>query len=120
MKLARLPNRRVSWSPEARMELAAYYLAQSQTEKARFYVEEVLKLDPSHVSNHVLMGQILIASGDASAAVKELEQARELAPEESRVLWALFQAYTAAGRRDDAARLKAEIEKTEGKGTSPK
>lgn len=103
---------------EARMELATYYLALSQPEKARPYVEEVLRLDPSHVSGHVLMGEIQIASGDTSAAVKELEQARELAPEEGRVLWALVRAYTAAGRREDAARVKGDIEMREGKAES--
>jgi tetratricopeptide (TPR) repeat protein len=107
-------------STEARMELAAYYVSQSQPEKARLNVEEVLKLDPSHVSGHVFMGEILMSSGDASAAVKELEQAKQLAPEEGRVLWALLRAYNAAGRPDDAARVKAEIEKIEAKAASAK
>jgi hypothetical protein len=34
------------------------------------------------------------------------------------VLWALLRAYTAAGRSDDAARVKAEIEQPEEKVTS--
>jgi Flp pilus assembly protein TadD len=59
----------------------------------------------------LLKGQMLEASGDISAAIKEYEKARQSAPEDRRVRWALLRVYTAAGRREDAERIKAEIEK---------
>jgi predicted Zn-dependent protease len=108
-------NKVLAMSPsntEARLRLAEYYLAQSQPAEARQYAEEALRLEPSSLSGHMLKGEILSASSDFPGAVAELEQAKRLAPRDSRVLWALLRAYSAAGRRDDAARLKAEIEKS--------
>ena len=95
----------------ARLRLAEYYLAQSQPEKARPYLNEVLKLEPKDASAHLLMGETLTSAGDTAGAIRELELAKILAPGRGRVLWALLRAYMAAGRSDAAARIKAEIEK---------
>ena len=95
----------------ARLRLAEYFLAQSQPEKARPYVDEVLKLEPRDASGHLLMGETLASTGDTAGAIRELELAKGLAPGRGRVLWALLRAYMAAGRTDDADRIKAEIEK---------
>ena len=103
----------------ARLRLAEYYLAQAQPEKARAYLDEVLKLEPKEPSGHLLMGETLASTGDNVGAIRELELARDLAPGRGRVLWALLRAYMAAGRRDDADRIKAEIEKA-GQTGSPK
>jgi hypothetical protein len=59
----------------------------------------------------MVLGEGLIAKGDSAAGIRELEIARDSLPEEVRVRWDLFRAYTAAGRLDDAAREKSEIEK---------
>src|SRR5438105_2915518 len=95
----------------ARLRVAEYYLAQSQPEKARPYLDQVLKLEPKDASGHLLMGEMLTSTGDAVGAIRELELAKELAPGRGRVLWALLRAYMAAGRTDDADHIKAEIEK---------
>jgi tetratricopeptide (TPR) repeat protein len=97
---------------KARLELVRYYLSRSELDQARPYVDEALELDSSHPIAHLLKGQLLSASGDAAGAMRQFEDARKLAPDDSRVLWALHRAYTAAGRREEADRIKAEIEKT--------
>lgn len=115
-------HKELSLSPShipARLRLAEFYLAQSQPEKARPLLDEVLKLEPSDASGHLLMGTTLTSTGDNTGAIRELELAKTLAPGRGRVLWALLRAYMAAGRRDDADRIKAEIEKS-GQSEPPK
>jgi predicted Zn-dependent protease len=95
----------------SRLRLAEHFLAQSDAEKAESYVEEVLKREPGNASGHMLKGEMLAAKGDSAGAIRELETAREREPGRVRIRWSLLRAYTAAGRRDDAKREKAEIEK---------
>ncbi len=95
----------------ARLRLAEYYLAQSQPETARPFIEDVLRLEPGNASGHMLMGEMLAAQGDGPGAIRELELARSQEPQRVRIRWDLLRAYTAAGRRDDARRERAEIEK---------
>jgi hypothetical protein len=59
----------------------------------------------------LILGEVLIAKGDVTAGIRELEQARDQAPQTVRAHWDLLRAYTAAGRSDDAKREKEEIEK---------
>jgi tetratricopeptide (TPR) repeat protein len=95
----------------ARLRIAEYYLTQSQPEKAQPYLDEVIKLDAKNASAHMLMGEMLASKGDGPGAIRELELARDQAPQRARIRWDLLRAYTAAGRREDANREKAEIEK---------
>ncbi|MGB7846909.1 MAG: tetratricopeptide repeat protein [Candidatus Acidiferrum sp.] len=95
----------------SRLRLAEYYLAQSQPEKARPYIDAVLKLEPNNASGHLLLGEELTKTGDNDGAIRELQTARELAPQRAKVLWALLRAYRAAGRHADADGIRAEIEK---------
>lgn len=94
-----------------RLRLAEYYLTQSQPEKAQPYVDEVIKLEPKNASGHMLMGEMLASKRDGAGAIRELELAREQAPQRLRIRWDLLRAYTAAGRREDAKRERTEIEK---------
>ncbi len=94
-----------------RLRLAEYYANQSQPELARPYLDEALKLDPQNPTGHVLLGEVLAKLGDNDGAIRELELAKTLSPEKGRVLWALMRVYIAAGRTDDANRVKAEIAK---------
>jgi predicted Zn-dependent protease len=93
------------------LRLAEYYLQQSHPDKAKPYVEDVIRLEPKNASGHMLMGEVLSATGDNTGAIRELELAREQAPDRSKIRWDLMRAYTAAGRKDDAEREKAEIQK---------
>jgi tetratricopeptide (TPR) repeat protein len=95
----------------ARLRLAEYYLTQKQRERARPYLDEVIRLEPKDPSGHMLTGEMLAANGDGTGAIRELELARDQAPQRLRIRWDLLRAYAAAGRREDANREKAEIEK---------
>jgi hypothetical protein len=48
-----------------------------------------------------------------------LEAARDQAPEIVKIRWALFRAYTALGRREDAGKEKDAIEKLAQPGSQP-
>ena len=95
----------------SRLRLAEYYLAQSDSEKARPFLDEVVRLEPKNASAHMFLGELLAAKGDNSGAIRELELAREQAPTRTKIRWDLLRAYQAAGRREDASREKMEIEK---------
>jgi predicted Zn-dependent protease len=95
----------------ARLRLAEYHLTLKQPEKAQPYLDEVLRLEPKNASGHMLMGELLASKGDGAGAIRELELARDQAPQRTRIRWDLLRAYMAAGRREDANREKAEIEK---------
>jgi hypothetical protein len=58
-----------------------------------------------------MLGESLIATGDAAQGIAELEKARDQAPDRVRTHWDLLRAYTAAGRPGDAKREKEAIEK---------
>jgi hypothetical protein len=59
----------------------------------------------------MMLGEALIANGDAAGGIRELEIAREQLPGTVRIRWDLLRAYTAAGRSDEAKREKEEIER---------
>jgi len=109
-----------SFDTAARLQLARYYIQHSRAEKAKPYVDEALKLAPSNPTAHLLNGNMLEMAGDLQAAISELELARQTDPEEPQVLWALLHVYTAAGRREDAARVKDDIAKVQAKSLSTK
>jgi predicted Zn-dependent protease len=95
----------------ARLRLAEHYLTRSQPESAQPLLDEIIRLEPKNDSAHMLLGELLSSKGDVAGAIRELELARGQAPQRTRIRWALLRAYTAAGRREDASREKAEIEK---------
>ncbi len=95
----------------ARLRLAEYYLTQSLPEKAQPYLDQIITLEPKNASGHMLMGEMLASKKDGPGAIRELELAREQAPDRLRIRWDLLRAYTAAGRPEDAKRERAEIER---------
>jgi tetratricopeptide (TPR) repeat protein len=95
----------------ARLRLAEEYVKEQKLDQALPLAEEAVKLEPDHAPAHLILGEVLIARGDVTAGIRELEQARDQAPQTVRAHWDLLRAYTAAGRSDDAKREKEEIEK---------
>ena len=75
------------------------------------YAEQAVKLAPALPEAHYLLGLLLADTGDAARAIPELETARRGAPEESKIYLALSRAYAAAGRKDDARRARATLER---------
>ena len=103
----------------ARVRLAEEYVKEGRVEAALALAAEAVKLDPEDASTHLAWGEALSAKGDLSGAVRELEAARHRAPDTVGIRWALFRAYNAAGRSQDAAREKEAIEKLAQTGSQP-
>jgi tetratricopeptide (TPR) repeat protein len=95
----------------ARVRLAEQYVKVGQVDQAAALAAEALKLDPRDPSAHMALGEALVAKGDLPSAVREFEVARDQAPENVKIRWALFRAYTAMGRSEDAGKEKEAIEK---------
>lgn len=95
----------------ARLRLAEEYTKQQNPNSALPLAQEAVKLDPKRAAAHMILGEVLIAKEDSAAGIRELETARDQAPQTVRIHWDLLRAYTAAGRSEDAKREKEEIEK---------
>ena len=95
----------------ARLRLAEEFTKEQKPDLALPLAQEAVKLDPKRAAAHMVLGEVLVAKGDSTAGIRELEAAREQAPQTVRIHWDLLRAYTAAGRSEDAKREKEEIEK---------
>jgi len=67
------------------------------------------RLAPRFFMAHYVLGDVLLASGDASASVTQLETARRLAPESPEIRYSLARAYAKAGKSALAKREHAEF-----------
>ena len=95
----------------ARTRLAEEYVKEGKLDEGLRLAEEAVKLEPQDPSAHLAYGEVLSAQGDLNEAIHELETARDQAPETMKIRWALFRAYTSAGRNEQASQEKAAIEK---------
>lgn len=73
------------------------------------YAEEAVKLVPGLPLAHYLLGMLRLETGDAAAAIPELETAQKAFPEEAGVSFSLGNAYARVGRKPDAAKARAEF-----------
>lgn len=95
-----------------RILLGVEYLKRGEPDKAIEYGEMAVKLAPGNFTGHVVLGRGLSESGaDLARGVKELEEAVKLEPTSPQVRIALASAYAKAGRREEAARERAEFQK---------
>ena len=73
------------------------------------YAEEAAKLAPALPFAHYLLGMLRLDTGDAAAAISELEIAQKAFPTEAGVYFSLGKAYARVGRKEDAAKARAEF-----------
>ena len=73
------------------------------------YAEEAAKLSPQLPFAHYLLGMLRMETGDAAAAIVELEIARKAFPSEAGVYFSLGKAYARVGRKEEAAKARAEF-----------
>ncbi len=86
------------------------YLAEGKPEQARTMGEKAVKIAPQNFTAHTLLGRALADGNlDIPAGIAELEKAVSLEPGSPQVRIALASAYAKAGRRDDAAKQRAEF-----------
>ena len=92
----------------ALLELAATRATENPAEAAE-YAKRAVELSPRLPIGHYLLGQFYADSGNAEAALPELEIARRYLPEEPKVYFALGKAYAQLGRKEEAAKARAEF-----------
>jgi tetratricopeptide (TPR) repeat protein len=90
-----------------RLETAFALLRLGDYAGARPYAEDSVKLAPGLFAAHNALGQVLVDLGELSRGIAELEEAARLAPESYEMFYALAQAYSKAGRKEDAERARA-------------
>jgi predicted Zn-dependent protease len=73
------------------------------------YAEEAVKLAPGLPFAHYLLGMLRLDTGDAAAAIPELEIAQKAFPKEAGVYFSLGKAYARVGRKAEAAKARAEF-----------
>jgi len=96
--------------PQALASIAGEYLKRGEYQTALPYAEKAVDAEPGYFAAHAILGQIL-AEGelDIPRGVRELETALRIAPWQPQVHFALATAYTKAGRKEDAAKERAEF-----------
>jgi len=92
----------------ARLEIAAAKY-QTDSQGGLPYAEQAVSLNPQLPLGHFLLGSLLLDVGNAQRAITELEIARKGYPNEPQVFFALGRAYAAVGRREEAARARAQF-----------
>jgi len=93
----------------ALVTLAMEYLKRGEPENGRPYAERAVKAGPENFAARAALGRVLTDLGEVPAAIRELELAVKLAPDSPQVRIALASAYAKAGRKEDAARERAEF-----------
>jgi tetratricopeptide (TPR) repeat protein len=94
---------------EALVTIALEYERRGEPDKAIPYAQRGVESDPQFFAAHGVLGRLLANAGEVDKGVKELETARQQAPDSQQVRFSLAAAYTLAGRKDDAARERAEF-----------
>lgn len=102
-------QREIENSPEnalARLQIAYIKLRSKEAAAGLKFAEEAVRLYPRSPLGHYLLGRLLLDVGQVARAIEELEVARNLAPEEPRIHFALARAYARANRKADAERAR--------------
>jgi tetratricopeptide (TPR) repeat protein len=94
---------------EALVTIALEYEKRGELEKGIPYAQRAVETDPQFFAAHGVLGRLLAKTGEAEKGIKELEIARQQAPDSPQVHFSLAAAYTLAGRKEDAARERAEF-----------
>lgn len=105
-------KRELQISPQhvpARLQLAYEYLKRGDSATALQYAREAVKLEPDSFVARNALGRALVESGDVKGGIAELESAAKAAPQSPEIRVALASAYAKAGRKQDAARERAEF-----------
>ena len=98
-----------------------YYLAfileaEGKLDPAREKLDLALKREPRSLECNSLLGKILLKQGKPEAAVAPLEIAVAQNPDDSNIRFQLARAYQQSGRKQDAAREFAEVQRLKDRG----
>jgi len=87
---------------QARLQIAYETLRRGEAERGLPYAREAARQAPKDFTARNIHGRLLLAAGDAAAAVPELEAAVRLAPGSPEAHFALANAYQRTGRKAEA------------------
>ncbi len=93
------------------LQLSLGYIDLGRFEDALPYAEQAIQVDPSSFIAYYALGQIRMEQGDLDQAIDALKRSAELSPASPEVHFTLGRAYRKAGRKDDAARERAEFDR---------
>lgn len=105
-------RREIEISPShdgARIQLALEFLRTADYTQGLKYAREAVALAPDNFVAHVACGRLWLALDKTDRALPELRTAVKLAPRSPDAHFALSQALSQAGRKDEAARERAEF-----------
>jgi predicted Zn-dependent protease len=91
----------------SRLQIAAALYKRNSAE-GLIYAQEAVQLAPREPFAHYLHGVLSLDLGDYQAAIPELQIAHKAYPREAKIYIALASAYSGAGRRKEAAQVRAE------------
>jgi tetratricopeptide (TPR) repeat protein len=89
--------------------IALEYEKRGDSDKAISYAQRAVDADPRFFAAHGVLGRLLANAGEVEKGIKELEMARQQAPDSPQVRFSLAAAYSIAGRKTDAAQERAEF-----------
>ncbi len=91
----------------ALLQIAFEYLKRNDSQAAKPFAEQAVKIAPSLFATHNALGRVLTELGEVDEAIRELEIGIKLAPDSPEMRFAIARAYARAGRKEDAARERA-------------
>jgi tetratricopeptide (TPR) repeat protein len=95
----------------ALVSLAFEHLKRGEQAEAKPFAERAVKVAPKNFAARACLGRVLLegSESDLPGAIRELEMAVKLAPDSPQVHFSLASAYSKAGRKQEAARERAEF-----------
>jgi tetratricopeptide (TPR) repeat protein len=94
----------------ALINLASEYLKEKDPKSALPFAERAVASNPRSFAAHAMLGQVLTEGElDMPRGIRELESAAKLEPSSLQTHFSLAQAYAKAGRKEDAAKERAEF-----------
>lgn len=98
----------------AMIHIALAELKRGRAEAALPMAEQAVSLAPNVPAARMALGQSFLDLGQIERAIEAMQTAVKLAPEVPRLRYSLAQVYARAGRREDAARERAEFQRLQG------
>ena len=94
---------------EALATIALEYEARGDLDTAIPYARRAVESDGEYFGAHAVLGKLLASNGQVEQGIKELEIARQQAPDSPQVHFSLATAYSMAGKKEEAAKERAEF-----------